>query len=474
MSFMDRDFLLTTKTARRLYHHYAADMPIFDYHCHLIPRQIAEDTNFSDIAQVWLGGDHYKWRAMRSNGVNEHLITGDAEPREKFQAWAQTLPYLLGNPLYHWTHLELQRFFGITEVLDGDSAEEIWQECNRILTQEGLSARRMITQSKVYTIGTTDDPADSLEWHRQIRQIPTREFSTRVIPSFRPDPYLAIDSAGFPQRVADLARRADRPIHTLDDLVEVLSDRIDFFDSLGCRASDHALETVGFTPPRQEAAREVFLRAMEARDSGTAESPNLPPEDRKLYQSYLLVELARRYSQKGWAMQLHIAARRNNNSRFMDRLGPDTGFDSVQDLSLADGLAGLLNHLESQNCLPKTVLYSLNPKDYYTIGTLMGCYQGGGIPGKIQFGSAWWFNDHRDGMEEQMRILGNLGLLPRFIGMLTDSRSFLSYTRHEYFRRILCNLLGGWAEAGEIPRDEGLLGKTVQNISFTNALEYFG
>ncbi|GAB6089439.1 glucuronate isomerase [Spirochaeta dissipatitropha] len=461
-NFMNKDFLLRTETARRLYHEEAAGQPIFDYHCHLNPMEIAQNKQYETITEIWLGGDHYKWRAMRSNGIDESRITGSADPYDKFMAWAETMPKLLGNPLYHWTHLELQRYFDIHVPLNVESAPEIWTECNGMLQSGKMRVQDLIGSSNVHTIGTTDDPSDDLAWHQQIRE---SGFSTNVIPSYRPDPYINIDSEGFPAALARLSDSSGVKIERFEDVITALRMRVQFFAELGCRASDHALEYVPCKEVPQAELSAIFNKRMEGGMLSSLEAD--------AYKTAVLAELAGEYRKQGWAMQLHIAARRNNNSRFMRSHGPDTGFDSVHDYSLAAGLAGFLDLLDSDGRLPKTILYSLNPGDYYTIGTLMGCFQGDGIPGKIQFGSAWWFNDHRDGMEDQMKILGNLGLLPRFIGMLTDSRSFLSYTRHEYFRRILCNLLGTWAEEGEIPNDRKLLSDTVNGICFQNALAFF-
>lgn len=469
--FMDKDFLLDTPTARRLYHEVAADQPIFDYHCHLQPREIAENKRFSTLAEVWLGGDHYKWRQMRSNGVEERLITGDGAAYDKFLAWAGTVPYLLGNPLYHWTHLELQRYFGIDEPLDLQSAPRIWEAANAALAREDLSVCGIFRNFKVHAVGTTDDPADSLEWHRRIASEGRTE--TKVLPSFRPDKAIHLEREGFAAYIAQLGAAAGVRIESLADLLSALAGRIDFFASLGCRASDHALEYPPFALDADgkggaswEAEADRTFRAVLSGDR---------VDQRRLdaYKTFLLVFLAGKYHDHGWAMQLHLAAIRNNNTRMFRLLGPDTGYDASHDHNIASRLASLLDLMDSSGKLPKTILYTLNPKDYYVLGTLMGCYQGGGVPGKVQLGSAWWFCDHRDGMEEQLRILGNLGLLPRFIGMLTDSRSFLSYPRHEYFRRILCGLLGRWAEAGEIPQDRKLLDRVVADVSFGNARAYF-
>ncbi|MEJ5187938.1 MAG: glucuronate isomerase [Breznakiellaceae bacterium] len=470
--FMDKDFLLTTKTARWLYHEVAVHEPIFDYHCHLNPKEIAENRRFSNLTEIWLGGDHYKWRAMRSNGIDERFITGDASPYEKFLAWARTIPETLGNPLYHWTHLELQRYFGIYEPLNERTAPAIWEKANGALASDPeLSVYGIFKKFQVYAVGTTDDPADDLAWHDEIRR--SGKTMTKVLPSFRPDKALNIHLPGFAVYIQKLGSVAGRSIRTLADLLQVLEERIRYFDERGCRASDHALEyppfevsSDGRTGAAWEAeVNQIFVRALAG--------ASLSREESDRYRTFVLLFLAGEYKKRGWAMQLHLAAIRNNNSRMFAQLGPDTGYDAVHDHPITANLAALLNLMEGEGKLPKTILYSLNPKDYYPLGTLMGCFQGEGIPGKIQLGSAWWFCDHRDGMEEQMRVLGNLGLLPRFIGMLTDSRSFLSYPRHEYFRRILCNLLGQWAEAGEIPRDRTLLSRVVQNISFRNAQGYF-
>lgn len=467
-NFMNEDFLLTTKTARRLYHEVAADQPIFDYHCHLNPREIAENKRFSNLAEIWLGGDHYKWRAMRSNGIEEKYITGDGAPYDKYLAWARTIPNALGNPLYHWTHLELQRYFGVKDPLDESTAAEIWETANAKLGSDKLSVYGILKRFKVYAVGTTDDPADSLEWHQKIRVEGKTE--TKVLPSFRPDKAIHLDKPGFVAYVEQLGVAAGVKITSLADLLTALDKRIDFFDQMGCRASDHALEY----PPFEEGAAAPGAEAAADKTLKLVLSGGAPTQtDADLYKTVVLAHLGAAYHARGWAMQLHIAALRNNSGRMFKALGPDTGFDASADHAIAYKLSRFLDLLDSRDKMPKTILYTLNPKDYYSLGTLMGCYQGGGVPGKIQLGSAWWFCDHRDGMEEQMRILGNVGLLPRFVGMLTDSRSFLSYPRHEYFRRILCDLLGRWAEAGEIPSGKKLLNKVVADISFGNAERYF-
>jgi glucuronate isomerase len=474
--FMDRDFLLSNETAIRLFHEAAAGEKIFDFHCHLNPREIAENRRFSDLASMWLGGDHYKWRVLRANGIDEKLITGDGEPYDKFLAWAETVPKTIGNPLYHWTHLELQRYFDIHEPLNRESAPAIWNAANNKLKNDPeLSVFGIFKKFKVYAVGTTDDPADTLEWHEKAAGMT----ETKTLPSFRPDRVMNIEKPDFAEYIGNLGRAAGRNISSLADLLGALRDRIAFFDKLGCRASDHGLEYLPFetaagdTPgsPINQArwekeAGETFAAALagKAPDARSAES----------WKTLILNFLGEEYADRGWVMQLHMAAIRAVNSRALKTIGPDTGYDAVHDHPAAAKLARLLDLLESRGKLPKTILYSLNLKDFYPLGTIMGCFQGGGIPGKLQLGSGWWFLDHIDGMEAQMKILANVGLLSRFVGMLTDSRSFLSYPRHEYFRRILCNILGTWVEKGEIPNDFPLLAGMVKDISFGNAERYFG
>ncbi|MDR3335205.1 MAG: glucuronate isomerase [Treponema sp.] len=476
-NFMDMHFLLSTKTAQRLYHEVAAGEPIFDYHCHLNPREIADNRRFPDLAYMWLGedhyGDHYKWRMMRANGIDERFITGNMEPYDKFLAWAETVPRLIGNPLYHWTHLELQRYFAIDDPLNKASAPAIWKAANEQLQKdESLSVHGIFKKFKVYAVGTTDDPADTLEWHEKIAAAKGTE--TKVLPSFRPDKVINIDKPGFADYIAQLGKAAGKTIRTLEELLEALRGRIDFFDKRGCRAADHGLEYIPFEPapagsnPRSRWGKDVDKTLARVLDGAVVDARSL-----ESYKTFLLCFLGAEYHDRGWAMQLHIAAIRNNNSRAFKDIGPDTGYDAVHDHPVAEKLARFLDLLETAGKLPKTILYSLNFKDFYTLGTIMGCFQGDGIPGKMQLGSSWWFLDHRDGMEDQMKLLGNIGLLSRFVGMLTDSRSFLSYPRHEYFRRILCNILGTWAEAGEIPNDFTLLSDMVRDISFGNALRYF-
>lgn len=462
--FMDEDFLLRTKTARELYHGVAECLPIIDYHCHLNPKEIAEDKRFRNLAEAWLYGDHYKWRAMRINGVEERLITGPVEDFERFMAWARTVPAAVGNPLFHWTHLELKRYFGIGEVLTGKTAPDIWKRANEKLAGEGMGARGLIAQSRVKVVCTTDDPADSLEWHRKMREDAALPF--RVYPAWRPDKALNVDKPGFAQYIASLGASAGLEIRDWDGLLAVLDVRLSFFHNMGCRASDHAFERLPFAPCGENEAAKTLAR-------GLAGKP-VSAEDADHYRTALLLWLAKRYAALGWAMQLHVGALRNVNSRMYDLLGPDTGFDASADHALSASLGGLLDAMERQDGLPKTILYTLNPKDNYAIATVLGCFQGGGMPGRVQFGSAWWFADHIEGMERQMRDMSNTGLLSRFVGMLTDSRSFLSYTRHEYFRRILCNMLGQWVEDGECPGDMEILEPIVRGVCYENAEKYFG
>ncbi|MFD1175276.1 glucuronate isomerase [Paenibacillus puldeungensis] len=461
--FLGKHFLLNSKAAKVLYHQYADNMPIVDYHCHLSPQEIYENKTFRNLTEAWLGGDHYKWRVMRACGVEEKLITGEASDYDKFLAWAKVVPQLLGNPLYHWTHLELQRFFGMDELLNEQTAPAIWEKANTMLRGEGFGARDLITKSHVKVLCTTDDPVDSLEFHLKIKDLP--EFQTKVLPSFRPDQALEINRDSFRPWVSKLEAATGKPIREYSELLEALNERIDFFHQAGGRLSDHALDTVEYEETALEEATDIFAKALE--------QGQVSREDARKYKSYTMLFLSKQYAARGWVMQLHIHALRNINTVMRDRLGPDHGYDAIYDGPLAAPLAGFLNSLEREGALPKTVLYSLNRNDYPVLASIMGSFQGGGVPGKIQLGTAWWFNDHKDGMLEQMTTLGNFGVLARFIGMLTDSRSFLSYTRHEYFRRLLCDVLGDWVERGEAPKDLSLLGKMVKDICYHNALEYF-
>ncbi|GAA0309846.1 glucuronate isomerase [Gracilibacillus halotolerans] len=461
--FMDENFELFNETAEKLYHQYAKDLPIIDYHCHLSPQEIYENTQFENITQVWLYGDHYKWRAMRANGVEEKYITGNASDYDKFLAWAKTVPMLIGNPLYHWTHLELQRYFGIEETLSEKTAPSIWEKVNQLLTSGEWNVRDFIVKSKVEVICTTDDPIDSLEYHEKIKE--DKDFNVKVLPSFRPDKGLEINREGFTDWVNKLAEVSDTSIDSYSSLLQAFVKRIDFFHDVGCRVSDHALDSMVYAEADEEEVAAIFKKALQG------EKVSL--EEEQKYKSYTLIFLGIEYHARDWAMQYHINAHRNNNMRMFNKLGPDTGYDSMNDELIAQPLVRLLDSLDQADALPKTILYSLNPRDNITIGTIIGSFQGGGVPGKMQFGTAWWFNDTKLGMIDQMEKLADTGVFSRFIGMLTDSRSFLSYTRHEYFRRIMCNLVGEWVENGEYPNDEEMLKEIVQGISYYNAKEYF-
>ncbi|WP_277977642.1 glucuronate isomerase [Pantoea endophytica] len=463
--FMSEDFLLDTEFARRLYHDYAKDQPIFDYHCHLPPQQIADNYRFTNLYDIWLKGDHYKWRAMRANGVPEALCTGDASDREKFNAWARTVPHTIGNPLYHWTHLELRRPFGITDVLlNEQSADRIWQQCNELLAQDTFSARGIMQKMKVKMVGTTDDPLDDLQHHRKLAQ--DSSFDVKVLPSWRPDKAFNIELESFLPWIQRLEQVADVNVQRFDDLRRALSQRLDHFAAHGCKISDHALDVVVFAEADDATLDGILARRLQ----GAAPSA----EETAKFKTAVLVWLGSEYARRGWAQQYHIGALRNANRRQFDILGPDVGFDSINDAPLAIPLARLLDAQNRNNALPKTILYCVNPRDNEVLATMAGNFQGEGEPGKMQFGSAWWFNDQLDGMQRQMTQLAQIGLLSRFVGMLTDSRSFLSYTRHEYFRRLLCQMIGNWVARGEAPEDKALLGQMVQNISFNNARDYFG
>lgn len=462
--FMDQDFLLSTETAKELYHNYAAKMPVLDYHCHINPEEIAKDRKFENITQVWLGGDHYKWRQMRSNGVDEKYITGDASDREKFQKWAETLEKAIGNPLYHWSHLELQRYFDYHGALNGENAEEVWNLCNAKLQEAGMSARNLIKQSNVTLICTTDDPADSLEWHKMLAE--DDSFEVQVLPAWRPDKAMNIEKPDYLDYLKALGTSGDMEIKTFADLKTALVKRMAFFDSMGCKASDHALEYVMYYPASDEELEAIFAKRMSGAE--------ITKEEELKFKTAFMIAVGKEYSRLGWAMQLHYGCKRDNNVFRYEQLGADTGFDCINNYAPSSQMADFLNALNATDELPKTIIYSLNPNDNASIGTILGCFQDASVVGKVQQGSAWWFNDHKVGMTEQMISLANLGLLGNFIGMLTDSRSFLSYTRHEYFRRILCELIGGWVENGEYPADMKTLGKMVENISYNNAVTYFG
>ena len=461
---MDKDFLLETETAQKLYHEYAAKMPILDYHCHINPQEIAEDRKFENITQVWLGGDHYKWRQMRSNGVEEKYITGDASDREKFQKWAETLEKAIGNPLYHWSHLELQRYFGYYGALNGETAEEVWNLCNAKLQEDGMSARNLIRQSNVTLVCTTDDPVDSLEWHEKIAA--DESFEVRVLPAWRPDKAMNLEKTDYLEYLKKLEVVSGVKIDSFASLIEALRIRMDYFAEHGCSVSDHGLEYVMYAPASEEEIEAIFAKRLRGEAVSRA--------DELQFKTAYMVALGREYHKKNWVMQLHYGVKRDNNGMIFGKLGPDAGIDCINNYAPSSEMADYLNALAITDELPKTILYSLNPTDNAAIGTIIGCFQSEEARGKIQQGSAWWFNDNKQGMIEQMTSLANLGLLGNFIGMLTDSRSFLSYTRHEYFRRIMCNLIGGWVENGEYPADEKVMGRMVQDISYNNAVRYFG
>ncbi len=451
MSFINEDFMLKNDVAKKLYS-YVKDLPIIDYHCHLSPKLIAENHKFKNACELFLGGDHYKWRQMRTNGIDEELITGSGDDYEKFLAFAKTMPYLLGNPLYHWTHLELKRYFGIDGTLSEKTAEDIWNRCNECLAREDFRAQELIKRSGVEIICTTDDPLDTLEYHEALR-----DFPVKVLPTFRPDKAVEIDKESF------IPYMEAAGIKTYAGLKDFLISKIDYFHKHGCRLSDHALEYVPYAESDPELA---FNKRM----AGEA----LTKEEIEGFKASVLKLCAKEYTRLDWAMQLHIGALRNNNRRMFEALGADVGFDSVNDLAIAEKLSAFLNSLEYDGVLPRTVIYNLNPKDNYVIGTMIGNFQKGPAIGKIQFGSGWWFLDQRDGMEAQMRSLASLGMLSRFVGMLTDSRSFVSYPRHEYFRRIMCNLIGTFVAEGEYPEDYEALSEIVRGIAYYNAKNYFG
>ena len=465
-NFLCDDFLLSNETARHLYHEFAKDMPIYDYHCHLNPQEVAEDRRFENLGQIWLEGDHYKWRGMRSAGIEEALITGkDSSDFDKYMAWAKTVPQTLGNPLYHWTHLELRRPFGITGQLFGPkTAKGIWDQCNEMLASPEFSARGIMKQMNVVMAGTTDDPIHTLEHHKAIAQ--DSSFDIEVAPSWRPDRAFKIELDGFTEYLQQLGQVADIEIRRFADLLNALDRRLDHFAAHGCRAADHGIEVMRYAAVPSESDLDAILtRRLDAQP--------LTEKEVDQFTTAVQVWLGRQYAKRGWVMQLHLGAQRNNSTRMFKLLGPDAGFDSIADRPFALELASLLNAMDLTNELPKTILYCLNPRDNEMMATMIGNFQGGGIAGKIQFGSGWWFNDQKDGMERQMQQLSQLGLLSQFVGMLTDSRSFLSYTRHEYFRRILCNMVGQWAENGEVPNDINMLGQMVKDICFNNAKSYF-
>ena len=462
--FMDKDFLLSTDMAKTLYHQYAETMPVLDYHCHINPQEIYEDRKFDNITQVWLGSDHYKWRQMRTNGVDEKYVTGDGSDREKFQAWAETMPKLIGNPLYHWSHLELRRYFGYDGYLNGDTAEEVWNLCNAKLQEDSMTVRGLIKQSGVTLICTTDDPVDTLEWHQKIAADDT--FDVQVLPAWRPDKAMNVEKPTFAPYIAQLSQVSGIAVTDLASLKDALKNRMEYFAANGCSVSDHALEYVMYAPASDEEVDAILKKGLK----GEA----ISKEEELKYKTAFMLFVAKQYAKMNWVMQIHYGCKRDNNAYMFEKLGADTGYDCINNYAPSAQMADFLNELSATGDIPKTILYSLNPNDNASIGTIIGCFQGPGCAGKIQQGSAWWFNDHIHGMTEQMISLANLGLLGNFVGMLTDSRSFLSYTRHDYFRRILCNLIGGWVENGEYPDDEKALKRIVQGICYNNAVKYFG
>jgi glucuronate isomerase len=464
--FLTEDFLLQTQTARALYHDFAENMPIFDYHCHLPVEEIAADRTFENLTDIWLRGDHYKWRAMRANGIAERLITGDASDFEKFQAWAATVPKTLRNPLYHWTHLELKRYFGVSgKLLNPETAEEIYTGCSARLREGDFSTRRILERMNVKVVCTTDDPTDTLEHHLRLKA--DRTFPVKVLPAFRPDKALGVESPkDFNKWVDRLEASAGLAIKSFDSFLEAIRRRHDFFHQAGCRLSDHGIEHPFAVDYTAKDVNNAFEKARQGKKPTPAEALK--------YKSAVMLELARMDAEKGWTQQFHFGALRNINSKAMATLGPDTGYDTIGDFEMARALARFLDGLEREGRLAKTILYVMNSRDNEVVATAIGCFQDGSLPGKMQFGSAWWFNDQKDGIERQINTLSNMGLLSRFVGMLTDSRSFLSYPRHEYFRRVLCNLLGNDVENGELPDDMELLGGMVKDICFRNASAYFG
>lgn len=458
--FLNKDFLLSSEAAKTLYHNYAENIPIIDYHCHISPEEIAKDIHFDNIAQLWLGGDHYKWRQMRANGIDEYYITGDAPDREKFQKWAETLPLLIGNPLYHWSHLELKKYFGYEGILNESTADDVWNLCGEKL--KSLSARKIIAISNVEVICTTDDPIDSLEWHKKIKE---NSFDVKVLPAWRPDKILDIENPGFKEYVKKLSLASNLEINSYSSLKKALSDRMNYFNETGCKISDHGLPYVMYVPADENEIENIFISALNGN--------SLTTDQILKFKTSCLSFMAEEYFRLNWVMQIHYGVARDNNTKQLFTLGADTGFDSIGDNAPISQLSAFLDSLTQKNVLPKTILYSLNPADNAAIDVLMGCFQDSTALGRIQHGAAWWFNDHKTGITEHLTSLANLGVLSNFIGMLTDSRSFLSYTRHEYFRRILCQFIGDLVDNGEYPEDYETLGKIVKDISYNNAKKFF-
>lgn len=462
--FIHDHWLLQSKSAQTLYHDYAAKMPIYDFHSHLNPQEISSNRKFRNITELALSGDHYKWRALRWLGIEENLITGNAPDKDKFMVWASSVPEMLGNPLYHWTHLELKRYFGIDELLSADNAESVWERCNEQLQDDSMTTQGILKRQNVAVVCTTDDPVDSLEHHLLIQKDSTLE--TVVAPTFRPDRVLNIRDEGFAGYVALLSEASGIAIHCYSEFMKAVTARIDYFHKHGCRLSDQAFGELPNAHSTEHEAAYIFARAFKGEEINALEEQK--------FQSYTMLKLGRLYHERGWSMQLHIGALRNNNSRMFDRLGKDSGFDSILDFNMARSLNSLLNDLDSSGQLPQTIVYTLNPTQYEMIATTIGNFQGSGIKGKVQMGSGWWFHDQKEGMLQQLKALSSIGLISPFVGMLTDSRSFMSFTRHEYFRRILCNLFGTWIEEGDLPRDYAYVGKTIENICYNNADAYFG
>ncbi len=464
MAFITEDFLLQNQAARNLYHNYAADQPILDYHGHLPVKEIAQNRRFRNLSEIWLEGDHYKWRAMRANGVDERYCTGDIDPYQKFLAWSRTVPHTLRNPLYQWTHLELQRYFDIKVLLDENNAHKVWDEANRQLAGDALTTQGILQKFGVVALCTTDDPADSLEYHRQIE---ASNLTTKVFPAYRPDRALRTENpVEFNQWIEKLAEASNVEIKSLVDLLDALRHRHDYFHENGCRLSDHGLDVCFPTGCTENQAKQLFARIRGGESLTSRESAD--------FAGFMMLFFGRLDAEKRWTKQLHLGARRNANTRMFHKLGRDTGFDSIADWPQAESLVAYLDALEKENALPKMIVYNLNPSDDYVFAAVLGNYQDGNIPGKMQFGSAWWFLDQKEGIEWQLNALSNCGLLSRFIGMLTDSRSFMSFPRHEYFRRVLCNLLGKEMASGELPNDEELIGSMVRNICYDNAASYLG
>lgn len=462
-AFMDSNFLLKNEVSRELYKEHAEKMPIFDYHCHLSPKEIAENKSYENLTQIWLYGDHYKWRAMRTNGIDEKYITGNASDYEKFLAFAETMEYAYGNPLFHWSHLELKRYFGIDEILNAKNAEIIWKKANKLLKTEDFTAKKLIQNSNVKALCTTDDPVDTLEYHREISK--DKNFKVKVLPTFRPDKAFFIEKSDYLNWLKKLEEVTENKIDSFKKLIESLEKRVDFFREMGCVVTDHSIEVPFFMCDVDNSIEQIFQKKIAGH--------TLSDKEIQVYKTELFISLGKIYYKNNLGMQLHMGALRNNNERMFEQFGPDIGFDSIADYNYAEKLSKLLNELDKQKMLTNTLLYCLNPKDNEVLGTMIGNFQNSDTPGKIQFGSGWWFNDQKDGMIRQMTVLSQLGLLRRFVGMLTDSRSFLSYTRHEYFRRILCNLVGTWVEDGEVPYDKKILGDMIEEICYKNAKDYF-